>query len=271
MAKIIVHFIVLAVFFFGIWFLLSNFDYLKHFRVEELTKETEHNLGDLILNELQKRGGELESDTVYSFINGIKKRLCTANGINDTSITLHILVRDEVNAIALPDRHLVVYTGMIRYCKSPEELSGVLAHEIGHIEHGHVMKRLRKEVGLSMLVALAGGEANGEIARETARRLSSTAFDRQLEGEADAFAVHMMAKAEIDPEAFADVIFRLSQEKNDIPKRFEWISTHPNSQDRCAEILRLRKQETFMSRPIADSAAWANYKKILRGSSVSLK
>ncbi len=271
MTKIIIHFIVLVALFFGTWFLLGNVDYLKHFRVEELTRETEHNLGELILDELQKGGRELASDTVYSFVNGIKKRLCTANGINDSSITLHILVRDEVNAIALPDRHLVVYTGMIRYCKSPEELSGVLAHEIGHIEHGHIMKRLRKEVGLSMLSALAGGEANGEIARETARLLSSTAFDRQLESEADASAVHMMAKADIDPEAFADVIFRLSQEKNDIPKRFEWISTHPNSQDRCAVILRLRKQEIYSSKSIADSTAWANYEKNVRRVSVSLK
>lgn len=155
---------------------------------------------------------------------------------------------------------------MIRYCRSPEELSGVLAHEIGHIEHGDIMKRLRKEVGLSMLAALAGGEANGEIARETARLLSSTAFDRQLESEADASAVHMMAKADIDPGAFADVLFRLSQEKNDIPKRFEWISTHPNSQDRCAEILRLRKRETYHVIPLADSTAWASYKKILHRS-----
>ncbi len=271
MAKIIVHFIVLVALFFGTWFLLGYVDYLKHFRVEELTKETEHNLGELILDELQKGSSELHSDTVYSFVNGIKNRLCTANGINDSSITLHILVRDEVNAIALPDRHLVVYTGMIRYCKSPEELSSVLAHEISHIEHGHIMKRLRKEVGLSMLSALAGGEANGEIARETARLLSSTAFDRQLESEADASAVHMMAKAEIDPEAFADVIFRLSQEKNDVPKHFEWISTHPNSQDRCAEILRLRKQETYHISPLAGSVTWANYKKILRGTSVAVK
>jgi beta-barrel assembly-enhancing protease len=271
MAKIILHFIVLAVLFFGIWLLLGTIDYLKYFRVEELTKETEHNLEELILNELQKGGGELDSDTVYSFVNGIKKRLCTANGIEDSSITLHILVRNEVNAIALPDRHLIVYTGMIRYCKSPEELSGVLAHEIGHIEHGHIMKRLRKEVGLSMLAALAGGEANGEIARETARLLSSTAFDRKLESEADASAVHMMAKAGIDPEAFADVIFRLSLEKNDVPKHFEWISTHPNSHDRCAEILRLRREEAYISKPIADSAAWANYKKIVGGIPVSLK
>lgn len=271
MMKIAVQFALLALLFFGTWFLLGNVDYLGYFRVEELTKETEHKLGEMILEELQKGGGELDSDTVYTFVNNIKKRLCTANGINDSTMTLHIFVRDDVNAIALPDRHLVVYTGMIRYCKSPEELSGVLAHEIAHIEHGDIMKGLKKEVGLSMLSALAGGEANGEISRETAKLLSSTAFDRQLESEADATAVHMMAKAEIDPVYFADVIFRLSQEKNNIPKQFEWISTHPNSQDRCSEILRLRKLEVYHTMPIADSTAWAYYKKIIRRNPVALK
>lgn len=244
MAKILVHFLILALFFFGTWFLLGNIDYLGHFRVEELTKEAEHNLGALIIGELKKGGGEIESDTAYAFVNAIKRRLCTANGISDSSIALTLLLREDVNAIALPDRRLVVYAGMIRYCKSPEELSGVLAHEVAHIEHGDVMKGLKKEIGLSMLTALAGGDANGEIAKETARLLASRAFDREQESGADAAAVHMMAKADIDPEAFANVIFRLSQEKNDVPKKFEWMSTHPNSEDRCAEILRLRNQET---------------------------
>jgi len=271
MPRIAAQFLVLVLLFFGVWFLLNRFDYLKLFRVDELTKEAEHNLGELILDELQKGNDELSADTVCHVVARIKERLCVANGIVDSSITLHIIVKDEVNAIALPDRHLVVYTGMIGYCKTPEELSGVLAHEIGHIEHGHVMKRLRKEVGLSMLTTLAGGDAGSEIARETARYLSSTAFDRQMESDADAAAVHMMAKAGIDPQSFADVIFRLSREKSDIPKRLEWISTHPNTADRCAEILRLRKQETVQARPIVSDASWSSAKKSSRRSSVSVK
>jgi len=271
MSRVAAQFALLAILFFGLWFLLSRFDYMRLLRVDELTKEAEHNLAGLILDELQKGGDELGSDTVLSIVGGIKERLCAANGIADSSITLHIIVKDEVNAISLPDRQLVVYTGMIGYCKTPEELSGVLAHEIGHIQHGHIMKRLRKEVGLSMLTTLAGGDAGSEIARETARFLSSTAFDRELESDADAAAVHMMAKADIDPQAFADVIFRLSREKNDIPKRLEWLSTHPNTADRCAEILRLRKQETFHNRPLADEASWSRCKKSLRRKSVSVK
>jgi predicted Zn-dependent protease len=271
MTRIVAHFIVLVLLFFGGWFLLSRFDYLRLFRVDELTKEAEHNLGELILDELQKGNDELHVDSVYQVVEGIKERLCSANGIADSSITLHIIVKDEVNAIALPDRHLVVYTGMIGYCKTPEELSGVLAHEIGHIEHGHIMKRLRKEVGLSMLTTLAGGDAGAEITRETARFLTSTAFDRELESDADAAAVHLMAKAGIDPQAFADVIFRLSQEGNDIPKRLEWISTHPNTADRCSEILRLRKQETIQAKPILSEASWLSVKKFSNRKSVSVK
>jgi predicted Zn-dependent protease len=168
-----------------------------------------------------------------------------------------------VNAFALPDKHLVVYSGLIRYCKSAEELSGVLAHEISHMEQHHVMKKLVKEVGLSMLTTIAGGESSGEIMRQTIKLLSSTAFDREQEREADISAVHMMAKADIDPESFANFLFRLSQEKDDIPKHFEWLSTHPNSQDRSAEILQLRKQETYHSCPITDNDRWARMKEIV--------
>jgi beta-barrel assembly-enhancing protease len=93
--------------------------------------------------------------------------------------------------------------------------------------------------------------------------LSSTAFDREQEHEADTAAVHMMAKAGIDPEHLANFLFRLSQEKYNIPKHFELLSTHPNSQDRAAEILKLRKQERFDSRPVTDSLMWRNVKRIL--------
>jgi len=263
MQRIFGQFLVLAGLFFGTCFLLRTVDYRSFFRVEELTREAEHNLTELILDQLKKEGSECSSDSVLALVDSIKQRVCAANGIADSSITLHILVRDEVNAVALPDRHLVLYTAMIRYCNSPEELAGVLAHEISHIQHGHILKRLRREVGVSMLTALAGGEASGEIVRQTTRLLTSSAFDREMETDADNSAVHMMAKAGIDPVHFADLLFRLSQEKMNVPKRFEWISSHPNTQERCAKILKLRKQEAYMIRPILTAAQWTFLKKAI--------
>jgi predicted Zn-dependent protease len=159
-----------------------------------------------------------------------------------------------------------VYTGLIHYGNSAEEISGVLAHEIAHMKLGHVMKKLIKEVGFSILATIAGGESGGEIMRETVRLLSSTAFDREQETEADLSAVHMMAKANIDPEALANFLFRLSQEKNDIPKHFEWLSTHPNSRDRSAEILKLRKRETYHPTPITVGVPWGTIRRMIERS-----
>jgi predicted Zn-dependent protease len=263
MEKTLTHFIALVVLFFGTWFLLSKIDFVEIIHVEEATKETERKLGNLVLESIKEKHDELESDTVVDALNNIKLKLCVANGIKDSSITLHIINDDDVNAFALPDRHLVVNAGLIRYCKSAEELAGVMAHEISHMEHNHVMKKLTKEVGIAMLVMVAGGESGGQIARRIVRLLTSTAFDREQERDADASAVHMMAKADIDPESFANFLFRLSQEKDNIPKSFELLSTHPNSQDRSAEILKLRKQETYHNRPIITNSAWKNVRKVI--------
>jgi len=261
--KALVQFAILALLFFATWFTLSRIGFVAIFHVEQLTRENERKLSEFILDAVRRGNEELESDTVQSCLDSMKHRLCAANAIEDSTITLHILLKDDVNAFALPDRHLVVYSGLIRYCDSPEELSGVLAHEIAHMEHRHVMKKLMKEVGLSMLTTMAGGESGGEIGRATVRLLSSTAFDREQEHEADTAAVHMMAKAGIDPEHLANFLFRLSQEKYNIPKRFELLSTHPNSQDRAAEILKLRKEERFDSRSVTDSLTWKTVKGIL--------
>lgn len=266
MLKALAHFIIIALVFSGTWFLLSKIDFVNYFQVEQLTKSNERKLGEWILEAAKQGRPEIASDSVQTFVDGIQHRLCAANGISDSTIKLHILMRDDINAFALPNRHLIVYTGLISYCNSPEELAGVLAHEIAHMEHGHVMKKLMKEVGLAMLMTIAGGNAGGEIGREMVRLLSSSAFDREQEREADNSAVHMMAKADIDPEPLANLFFRLSREKNSLPKHFELLSTHPDSQDRASEILKLRKQETYHSRPIADSTVWINMKRIVHES-----
>jgi len=263
MKKITYQFFTLAALFFGIWLLLSRIDFVKDFHIVQITKANERKLGDLILRDVKQNTGELESDSVKIFINGIKKRLCTANGIKDSSITIDIFLNEDVNAFALPGNHIIVYSALIEYCKNPEELCGVLAHEIAHIKHGDVIKKLTREIGFSMLTTIAGGNAGGQISRDVIKLLSSTAFDREQEEEADTAAVRMMANANIDPEYFADLLFRLSKEKNDVPKRLEWISTHPNSQDRSAEVLNLRKHFVFHSIPIASNIDWKNIENII--------
>jgi predicted Zn-dependent protease len=144
---------------------------------------------------------------------------------------------------------MVVYTGLLEYAKNAEEVAGVMAHEIGHMEKNHVMKKLVKEIGMEMLFTIAAGDAGNDISRETAKVLSSTAFDRKHEREADAFAVETLANANIDPQHLSNFFFRLAR-KDNLPEELAWISTHPDTKERSAEIIKQKKEYTYTSKPI---------------------
>jgi predicted Zn-dependent protease len=229
--------------------------------IEKFTKENEKRLGELILTTIQATDIEIDSARVKAIIDSIGRRLCEDSGVDFSKLKIHVIKSEEVNAFALPDHNMVIYTGLIHYAKNAEEVAGVMAHEIGHMEKNHVMKKLAKEIGISMLWTIAGGDAGFEIMKETARVLSSSAFDRSQESEADLFAVEVMANANIDPEHLANFLFRLGQQ-HDVPEELEWISTHPNSRERSADIISKKKEYSFEKIPLLQTP-WDEVKKIV--------
>ena len=133
MAKALVQLALLAGGFFALWFGLSAVPFTRLLRVEELSRENEHRIGTYLVEAFKRGAREIESDSGRALPAAIKKRICEASAIADSSVTLHIVESSEVNAFSLPDRHLIINTGLIVYCASADELAGVIAHEIAHI------------------------------------------------------------------------------------------------------------------------------------------
>ncbi len=223
--------------FFAIWFALSKIDFTGRYELDTLSEKNEKKLGSLIWEAIESSEEVIRKDSVNYIVETITERICKENKIDYKKVKVHVIDKDEVNAFTLPDRHLVVYKGLITYSKSPEEVAGVIAHELAHMELNHVMKKLIKEVGLSMLFAIAGGNGSFEILTEVGKTLSGTAFDREQEREADMKAIDLMAQAEIDPVHLANFLFRLSANDSDYSDELELISTHPGSKERAAQIL----------------------------------
>lgn len=94
-------------------------------------------------------------------MDSLVSRLCDANGIPRNHVKVHVFRADVVNAFAMPGGHLVVNSALIEDCKNPEQLCGVLAHEMAHIELRHVMNKLLREVGMSVLVNITTGGGDG--------------------------------------------------------------------------------------------------------------
>ena len=259
--KILTQFALFVISFFAVWFALSQINFIDEDEVHGFAKENERRLGEMILETITTANETIKDEKINAVIDSIKVRICRTKAIDCDKIKIHVIRNSEINAFALPDNQMVVYTGLIEYADNAEEVAGVMAHEIAHMEKNHVMKKLVKEVGLEMLFAIAGGDAGFEILRQTGKTLSSSAFDREQEREADEYAVETLARANVDPQHLSNLFFRLSQ-KHNIPEEFAWISTHPDSKDRAADIIRKKKEYTYDAEAILNTA-WSDVKNLL--------
>ncbi|HBR85348.1 MAG TPA: peptidase, partial [Erythrobacter sp.] len=62
----------------------------------------------------------------------------------------------------LPGGQVLLFDGLVQQAESPEELAGVLGHEVGHVRERHVMTALLRQFGMSILLAGAdSGVTNG--------------------------------------------------------------------------------------------------------------
>ncbi len=256
MKKISFEFVVILIFFFSTWFLLFQVDYLRVFNIKQLSRENEYKLGNYLWTVFSKADTVVENDSLVATLNIIKKRICEKNNIIADSIKIHVLRKSDVNAFALPGNHLVIYTGLIEKCDNPEELAGVMAHEIAHMELHHVTRKLLKELGLSLILSTSSGSAGGEMVKQIAKLLSSSAYDRNIENEADRYAVLYMIKANIAAEPFADLMIKLSEDAQNIPDAVYWISTHPDSKERANTIRQQAKKTKYTSTPVMSDEEW---------------
>ncbi len=261
--KTIVQGFAILVVFFSIWFALSKIDFVSVFRLQEIQNSSENKVGDLIWDEISRTESVVENNSIREKLEALIDPICKNNNINSDSLKIHLVQKDEVNAFALPNNHLVVYTGLILKCQKQEALQGVLGHEIAHITHQHVMKKLSKEIGLSILLSATAGEKGGVLLKEILQTLTSSAYDRSLEKEADIVSVNYLLNAGINPEPFADFIYELAQEQT-LSENLYWISSHPESKERAKYILEFLKGKSFEKKKTLSDKEWESYKKQIK-------
>jgi len=258
MKKTIIQGTITVLLFLGTWLAFYQIDWVKIFKVEQLTHKTEQKLGNLFWEVYKRAEKENKKPDVVNTIDSIVTHICKANQIERETIKVHVLKKDEINAFALPNGHLIVYSGLVLNSDNQEELTGVICHEIAHIKLNHVMKKLVKEVGLSVLISMTTGNGGSEIIKQTAKMLSSSAFDRDLEKDADIKAVDYLINAKVNPEPFANFLYKLSTEEHEATKYLTWISTHPDSKERAEYIIEHSKGKSADYKPILSKQSWNN-------------
>ena len=260
MNKLVLQIVALIILFFSTWFVLKQIDWMKIFKIEIISNSAEEKLGNLIWKMIQETE-EINNDPfVVQSVDSIVDKICLKNKIEREFIKVHIIHKDEINAFALPYGHIIVYTGLIQETDHQGALGGVIAHEIAHITENHVIKKLIKEVGISVLFDMTTNNSSVKIGKEVGNVLSSTAFDRKLEKEADKIALLYLKNANIDPTYLSKFLFKLAESESDLTKYSTWFNTHPNTKERALIIQKQVRKENTTYNNVIQTQTWENLK-----------
>lgn len=168
-------------------------------------------------------------------LRGMLRRL--TDGLGPTPYAFRIVVADwkMVNAFALPGGILVVTRGLIARAESPEEVAGVLAHEIQHVVRRHTTRTILERSMIGLIWTILTGDAT-TTAAYLARVMTELSYSRALETEADAGAVPLLRAAGVDPAGLARFFGRIRKLEGKSPGWLRYLSSHPMTDDRIDRL-----------------------------------
>lgn len=258
MTKILAQLGITILLFFTVWFGLSRIDWMGNLKVEHHKDNLESSLGEMLEEQILNTKDTTLHPEIYLPVRDILNKICAANDVDSLDIKMHITEDSEINAFAMPGGIMVINKGLILESDSEEAMAGVIGHELAHITEKHVMRRLIREIGLSMLVNMTTG-GSGAGASQVLKELTSSSYDRDMETEADLLAVTYLENANMNPEPFAEFMYFISTQI-EMPAALQWISSHPESEARSKAILAARDEDKTDFEDHISDEDWENIK-----------
>jgi predicted Zn-dependent protease len=173
-------------------------------------------------------------------------------------IPMRMLVRDmrdsPPNAMALPNGTIVMTDAMVLKILDggdeldghmQAELAGIFAHEIGHVEHRHSMRAMAR-YSLTAIASMALFSDFSSVLAGAPALLLHLNFSRDLEREADIYAVGRLREAGISSLPLADLFEQLTTAGKDAeggkgkpawaPTDGDYFDSHPATAERIARF-----------------------------------
>ena len=209
--------------------------------------ETEISIGERALAQLEREHELTQDGAAAKAIADIGGRLTKGSRYH---YRWYVSDDEEVNAYALPGGIVVVNQGMIEEAASAEEMAGVLAHEVQHIERRHTLQQMISSAGWAAVLAVVLGDVSA-ITAIVLHQLGNLRNSRQLEAEADAEGMKALARAGIPLEGMASLFRRLREdEKKRGAEGPALLSSHPATDERIADLEQLAGTLHCACRPL---------------------
>jgi predicted Zn-dependent protease len=188
-------------------------------------------LGPIMKEQIRATAAVVDDREVSSAFSAIMGRLLPAipaSAVEDRRITVDVLVINspEINAFTLPGRVICVDAGLIRELKSAEEMAAVLGHELSHVVHRDPLALLGRQIGMATLANVVTGGQGAAVLERIIQTMVNVHYGREAEDRADAFSVHLLARAGIPPVSFSAALARIRDSARKEPGLLKYIDPH---------------------------------------------
>ena len=265
--------LILLLFFYAVFKIVPY--YFVDQLADKIPLEWEETIGDAVLSTFpveknpDPRVMSLLTDTL---------RLLKQSKVEETpyNLKVFILPTEQINALALPGGNIIIFEGLLKIADSPEEIAGLLAHEVQHIFLKHSTRGILRNLASGMLLALVRGDANTvmEGVVGIAGQLNTLGFSRKMETEADIKGIELMLEAKINPKGMLSIFKKLLKEElkleenkknSSISKNakevFSYLSTHPSAKIRIKELeKKIKNNSEELWIPLYPNSNWNEIK-----------
>jgi len=209
--------------------------------VARVPPEWEQELGDEVMADLKQKETFIHDATLETNLAWAVAPLMRAVPTNTLGYRFYLVDSRLPNAFALPGGHVVVTTRLLEISERPEEIAGVVAHEVAHVTLKHGLRKIISSAGPYLLCQLflrGGGGLMGVLAGGS-QVLVFQSFSQEYETEADDVGWDYLVAAHIDPRGLADMLSKLEREERRmhlVHLAPQALSSHPATEKRIRRL-----------------------------------
>ncbi len=230
------------------------------FLVSNVPISWEAGLADSILEDLQGHLKIVEDPELTATLKAASERLVRSLPPQGYKFEFRLVENPLPNAFALPGGRIFVNTGLVKTVSRPEEIAGVLAHEIAHITQRHGLRQVISTVGPYYVLKVFISDKRGFLSTISngSQFLVQQSFSRDFEQEADDVGWRYLVAANIDPRGLAEFLQRMLADP--LLRRLDHsavrvLSSHPPTAERVDHLNALwretKQKSGFVNLPIA--------------------
>jgi Zn-dependent protease with chaperone function len=217
-------------------------------------------LGETLEDDVRKTfpGKTCDNPKGLAALGKVSQRLQEASHLR-LPATIQVISSKTPNAFALPGGRVYLLSGLLDKSRQQDEVIGVLAHELGHLEHRDHLRRIIATGGTAVFVNLLFGDVTGGAAMiAIGNTLLTASYSRENEAQADDFAAQTLSALGRPAKPLGELLIRITSEDGDSLPAI--LHDHPLSEARLKHLSAADKGMT--KPPLLSEEEWAALRQI---------